>query len=81
MSLLKLELYPSTVLRNKNKKIPKLTPEIKKLISNMIQTMYHEEGVGLAAPQVGANLQLTVIDVTEKQNKPLVLINPTIVET
>lgn len=79
MSKLKLEFYPSNILREKNLEIPKITPEVKKLIKDMIETMYHEQGVGLAAPQVGVNLRLAVIDVSEKQNSPIVLINPQIV--
>ncbi len=81
MSTLKLEFYPSPILREKNLEITKITPQIKKLITNMIQTMYYEEGVGLAAPQVGVNLQLAVIDVSEKQASPIVLINPKIIHT
>ncbi len=81
MSVLKLEIYPSNILRVENQEITKITPQIKKLIADMIETMYHEQGIGLAAPQIGHNLQIAVIDVSEKQKSPTVLINPQIIKT
>ena len=81
MSTLKFQYYPSQILRNENQEISENSADLQKLIKAMITTMYKKEGVGLAAPQVGHNIRLTVIDVSEKQNSPIVLINPEITQT
>ena len=57
-----------------------MTPRIKTLIEDMLDTMYDAQGVGLAAPQVGVLKQIVVIDVTEDGSQPIVLINPQIVK-
>ena len=56
-----------------------MTPRIKELIEDMLETMYDANGVGLAAPQVGVLKRIVVIDVTGED--PIVLINPRILET
>ena len=68
------------VLRQPAKRIVKVDDELRQLIRDMLQTMYSQDGVGLAAPQVGIHKQLVVVDVEpEDQTKlPLVLINPVI---
>ena len=65
--------YGHPVLREKGKRIEKITPEIQTLVANMLETMYDEHGVGLAAQQVGKALQLTVIDVRESKDRPSTL--------
>jgi peptide deformylase len=65
--------YGHPVLRQKGARIEKITPEIQQLIADMLETMYHEKGVGLAAQQVGRALQLTVIDVREITDRPSTL--------
>ena len=55
-----------------------MTPRLKELIQDMLETMYHAEGIGLAAPQVGVLRRIVVIDVGEG---PLIMINPQILET
>lgn len=65
------------VLRKKSKKVRKLTERTKILIDDMLETMYHEQGVGLAAPQVGVLKRIIVIDVGDG---PLKLINPEIID-
>jgi len=62
--------YGSPVLRQKGAKIESITPEIKKLIADMFETMEENHGVGLAAQQVGVARQLTVIDVREVKDRP-----------
>jgi peptide deformylase len=57
--------YGDPVLRQKGKAIPKVTDEIRKLVDDMLETMNHAEGVGLAAQQIGKALQLAVVDVTQ----------------
>jgi peptide deformylase len=61
------------VLRKKGERIEHVTPEIKKLIADMIETMEENHGVGLAAQQVGVAKQLTVIDVRAVTDRPSTL--------
>jgi peptide deformylase len=69
------------VLRQPAKRIAKVDDSVRKLIVDMLQTMYSSDGIGLAAPQVGINKQLIVIDCEPNNpaNPPLVLINPQII--
>ena len=62
--------YGSPVLRQKGARIEAITPEIKKLIADMFETMEENHGVGLAAQQIGVAKQLTVIDVREVKDRP-----------
>src|SRR4030042_4518910 len=66
---------PNPILRNKSQEIKQITPEIKQLILDMAKIMKESKGVGLAAPQVGYNIRLCLI---ETENGPLALINPKI---
>ncbi len=50
------------------------------LIQDMYETMYHAEGCGLAAPQIGLSKRIAVIDISEEKNKPFCIINPEIIE-
>ena len=65
--------YGHPVLRQKGARIEKITPEIKRLIADMFETMHERHGVGLAAQQVGKAIQLTVIDVREIKERPSTL--------
>lgn len=65
--------YGEPVLRQKGARIEKITPEIKKLIADMFDTMKQARGVGLAAQQVGQALQLCIIDVREVTDRPSTL--------
>jgi len=67
------------VLNKKCKEITEMTPRLKDLIGDMLDTMYEANGVGLAAPQVGILKRVVVIDVTGED--PYILINPQILET
>ncbi len=62
--------YGAPVLRRKGASIAELTPEIRRLIGDMLETMRAAAGVGLAAQQVGHALQLTVVDIREVQDRP-----------
>ncbi len=62
--ILPIVVYGSPVLRAENKEIDATYPEARKLIDDMYATMYAAEGVGLAAPQVGRNIRLFVVDAT-----------------
>ena len=71
--ILEVVKYGNPVLRKKGARIESITPEIRKLIANMFETMHVAHGVGLAAQQVGRALQLTVIDVREVKDRPSTL--------
>lgn len=79
--------YGHSILRKKTEDIDKTYPEIKKLIEDMFETMYHANGVGLAAPQVNLPISVLVIDTDPfKENYPegegwkKAMINPCIIE-
>lgn len=79
MALLAVLQYPDERLRTKAKPVAEITPEIRTQIDNMFETMYEQHGVGLAATQVNFHQRIIVIDVSEKQNQPLCVINPEII--
>jgi peptide deformylase len=60
--ILPIIAYGSPILRKKSASVTQSYPELEKLISTLFETMYHSKGVGLAAPQVGLNIRLFVID-------------------
>jgi peptide deformylase len=63
-------IYGDPVLRAKGKRIQKTDEAIRQLAADMLETLHEANGVGLAAQQVGEALQLTVIDVSEAENRP-----------
>ncbi|CAN5315386.1 peptide deformylase [soil metagenome] len=65
--------YGDPVLRAKGKRIAKADERIRELASNMLETMHLANGVGLAAQQVGEALQLTVLDISEVEDRPSTL--------
>jgi peptide deformylase len=81
MAKLQLKYYPADVLRQNAKKISRIDDSIRKLAQDMLDTMYHSNGVGLAAPQVGVSKRIFVIDVAaeDEPRKPIVFINPEII--
>lgn len=80
MAVLKVLHFPDDRLRTVAKPVAEVTPEIKQLVSDMLDTMYDENGIGLAATQVDVHLRVVVIDLSEQRTDPLVLINPEITE-
>ena len=78
MALRTIRVQGDSVLTKKSRTVDKMTPRIRELITDMLDTMYDAMGVGLAAPQVGILKRIVVIDVGEG---PIVLINPEILET
>jgi peptide deformylase len=62
--------YGDPILRAKGKRIEKIDQRIHELAQNMIETMHAANGVGLAAPQIGESLQLTVLDVSQVEDRP-----------
>ncbi|OGC08335.1 peptide deformylase [candidate division WOR-1 bacterium RIFOXYD2_FULL_36_8] len=77
MALLKIITFPNPILRKKCKSIKKVDSRIKRLIKDMIDTMHTAPGVGLAAPQIGENIKLIVVDIGQGA---FALINPKIVK-
>ncbi|MBY3789740.1 peptide deformylase [Photobacterium carnosum] len=78
MSLLPVLIFPDDRLRTVAKPVAAITPQIQQIIDDMLETMYEEEGIGLAATQVDIHQQIVVIDVSEQRDQPMVLINPEI---
>jgi len=78
MAVLKVRKYGDPLLRRRAAEIAEVTPELRQTITDMIETMYDEVGIGLAAPQVGISLRLLVIGHDEGR-EPRALINPVIV--
>jgi len=78
MAVLKVRKYGDPLLRRRAAEIAEVTPELRQTITDMIETMYDEVGIGLAAPQVGISVRLLVIGHDEGR-EPRVLINPVIV--
>jgi peptide deformylase len=72
--------YPDERLRKVAQPIDKVDDNIRSVIDDMFETMYEEQGVGLAATQVDVHKRLFVADCSEDQNEPLVFINPEITE-
>lgn len=85
MPKLPIVLYPDPILKKVAEPIEKITPELRELIDDMVETMYEAPGIGLAAPQVGESIRLIVVDVGEDEETGrtgglLKLINPEIIE-
>jgi peptide deformylase len=80
MSLREVRVLGDPVLRRKAEPVAEVTDEVRELIADMFDTMYAEEGVGLAAPQVGVGQRVIVIDPREPDVQPFAMINPRIVE-
>ena len=82
MSVLKIIEYGDPILRETRKEVHKVSKKIKTLVTDMLDTMYKANGVGLAAPQVGESLRIFVIDVSDPKGpiNPIVFINPKIIK-
>lgn len=79
MAIRNVRVLGDDILTKKSKIVKEMTPKIKELIGDMLETMYEHEGVGLAAPQVGILKRIVVIDVSEEGNEPIILINPEVI--
>ena len=78
MAVLEILEFPDPRLRTKAKPVAQVTDATRRLIGDMLDTMYDAPGIGLAATQVNVHQRLLVIDVSEERNQPLVFINPEI---
>lgn len=79
MAIRKVRLEDDEILRKKCRPVEVVDEKIKELVKDMIETMHDQDGVGLAAPQVGILKRVVVIDLYD-DNGPYVLINPEIVK-
>lgn len=78
MATLPILQYPDPRLTKICAPVTEFNDNLKQLAADMAETMYAAPGIGLAAPQIGMNIQLVVIDVSEEKNQLMVLVNPKI---
>ncbi len=78
MAILDVLRFPDERLRTVATPVDKIDSSIKTLVSDMLETMKDENGIGLAATQIDVHKRVVVIDVSEEQDKPQVFINPEI---
>jgi peptide deformylase len=78
MALLEILQYPDPRLHIKAERVTKIDDEIRRIVDDMYETMYHAKGVGLAATQVGINLQIFTADASEERDQPVCVLNPEI---
>lgn len=76
--ILDIVTYPAASLKEKCVPVTEITDEIRQLAADMLETMYEAPGVGLAAPQVGRNIRMLVMDpaAQDEEKQPRVVINP-----
>ena len=81
MSQKNIVIEPDPILRKKSERLEKVDDEIKKLLDDMLETMYAAPGIGLAAVQIGILKRLIVIDISKENEKknPIFLVNPVII--
>ena len=79
MAILDILEYPDPLLRNKAQPVNSVDDKVRKLISDMFETMYAAPGIGLAANQVNVIKRVIVIDLSEHKDQPLCLINPVLI--
>ncbi|HEX5581443.1 MAG TPA: peptide deformylase, partial [Gemmatimonadaceae bacterium] len=73
MSVLEIHVLGSPILREVTSPVAQVTDDVRRLIDDMLETMYAANGVGLAAPQVGRRERIAVVDVGEG---PIAIVNP-----
>lgn len=78
MSLLPILEFPDPRLRKKAELVERMDDALRKVLDDMVETMYHAEGIGLAATQVNVHLRMLVIDISDDRSSPMVFINPEI---
>ncbi len=82
MAIRKVVKFGTESLRQPSKEVHKVSQKVKNLVQDLMDTMYSENGVGLAAPQIGENVRIFVIDVSTGNEplNPIVFINPKIIK-
>ena len=84
MSVREIRILGDPVLRKPAEKVDGLDDEVRGLVKDMLETMYHAEGIGLAAPQVGVSRRVIVVDLRDSDEDdvgPIALINPEVTES
>lgn len=81
MALLDVLLYPDVRLTKVAQPVEKVDDNIRRIIDDMFETMYHHEGIGLAATQVNIHQRIITIDIEGDKTNQLVLINPEVLES
>ena len=82
MSVKRVLQYGEKSLREPSKEVHKVSKKVQELVQDLLDTMYAKNGVGMAAPQIGTNLRVFVVDVSKNDEplNPLVFINPKIIK-
>lgn len=80
MALLKILEYPDRRLRLRAKPVAQVDDAIRRLVGDLLETMYAAPGIGLAATQVDVQKRVLVLDISEEKNEPFALINPEVME-
>ncbi len=80
MAILDILHFPDPRLRKKALPVERVDDEIRRLVDDMLETMYAAPGIGLAATQVNIAKRVVVVDISESKNSPLALINPKILD-
>ncbi len=82
MSVLPIRIYPDPVLRVQCAPVEEFGPDLRRLVTDLIETMHEAPGVGLAAPQIGVELRVAVVDATAgvDPDNVRVLVNPRVVD-
>ncbi|UCC81477.1 MAG: peptide deformylase [Gemmatimonadota bacterium] len=78
--MLDIRLLGDSVLRQRAEEVEEIDDDLRQLAEEMFETMYTEEGIGLAAPQVGVPKRLFVMDIREDEAEPQAVVNPVVVE-
>ncbi len=81
MALLEILHFPDPRLRTQAKPVQQVDERLRRLVDDMLETMYQAPGIGLAATQVNVHKRVIVIDTSKEQDQPLVFINPEILRT
>ena len=81
--ILKIVKYPEPILQQPGEPVTEFNDELRKLVEDMFETTYASQGIGLAAPQVGASKRVTVIDLSMGKDpaQKIVLVNPEIISS
>lgn len=82
MSVKRVLQYGEKTLREPSKEVHKVSKKVQELVQDLLDTMYAKNGVGMAAPQIGVNLRVFVVDVSKNDEplNPIVFINPKIIK-
>jgi len=82
MSVKRVLQYGEKTLREPSKEVHKVSKKVQELVQDLLDTMYAKNGVGMAAPQIGTNLRVFVVDVSKNDEplNPIVFINPKIIK-